>query len=203
MKKNFLIIAFFLTVNAIAQDSYTKKITEFQQKLIQDYANKEASPLLEKDLAVFKALPFYKIDKKYKVLASFQLTPEATMFPLATSTTRKPMYRQYGIARFIIDGVGYQLSIYRSQNSKLNPQYQDYLFLPFKDLTNGEGSYGAGRYIDVFISDIVNNQIIIDFNKAYNPYCAYNHKYSCPIPPSENHLDVAIEAGVKKGFIAQ
>ncbi|WP_139959544.1 DUF1684 domain-containing protein [Flavicella sediminum] len=201
MKKIVLLICFLSTVTAIAQDAYTKKITAFQEKLIHEYATKDSSPLTKKDLSDFKALPFFKIDKKYKILASLQLTPEAPMFPLTTSTKRKPLYRQYAIARFIIDGAGYQLSIYRSQDSKMNPEYQDYLFLPFKDLTNGESSYGAGRYIDVFISDIVNNQIIIDFNKAYNPYCAYNYKYSCPIPPAENHLDIAIEAGVKNGIL--
>jgi uncharacterized protein (DUF1684 family) len=78
------------------------------------------------------------------------------------------------------------------------PQYKDYLYLPFKDFTNGESTYGGGRYLDFKMSDIQENQtIIIDFNKAYNPYCAYSDGYSCPIPPSENHLQVFIEAGEK------
>ena len=70
------------------------------------------------------------------------------------------------------------------------------MFLPFSDLTNGKESYIGGRYIDIEIQDAAVWEI--DFNKAYNPYCAYNHKYSCPIVPLENDLEVAIYAGVKK-----
>ena len=73
--------------------------------------------------------------------------------------------------------------------------FKDYLFLPFMDDTNGEQTYAGGRYIDLRIPE--GNTLKIDFNKAYNPYCAYNEKYSCPIVPRENYLDVAVKAGVK------
>ena len=75
--------------------------------------------------------------------------------------------------------------------------YANYLFLPFNDNTNGKTSYGGGRFIDLEIPEAGSKTIVIDFNKSYNPYCAYNHKYSCPIPPSENNLNVEISAGVK------
>ena len=75
-------------------------------------------------------------------------------------------------------------------------EYKDYLFLPFTDLTNGDTTYGGGRYIDMRIPE--KNTIILDFNQSYNPYCAYGGNYSCPIPPAENNLDIAITAGVKK-----
>ena len=74
-------------------------------------------------------------------------------------------------------------------------KYRDYLFLPFTDNTNGEQTYTGGRYIDLSIPD--GDTIVVDFNKAYNPYCAYNKKYSCPIVPSVNNLDTEIRAGVK------
>ena len=76
----------------------------------------------------------------------------------------------------------------------LDPEYEDYLFIPFNDLTNGNETYDAGRYMDLETTD--ENTIVIDFNKAYNPYCAYNDEFSCPIPPRENDLDVEIIAGV-------
>ncbi len=76
-----------------------------------------------------------------------------------------------------------------------DPTYKNYLFLPFTDLTSGEESYGGGRYIDLETTDIFNNKVIIDFNKAYNPYCAYASGYNCPIPPRENDLPVAVKAG--------
>lgn len=201
MKNILFIFLAFSTLQISAQDAYTKKITSIQNKLNKDYGNKNTSPLDKKDLKTFYALPFFKIDKTYKVLATLKLTPKAPLFVISTSTDRKPLYQQYAIAHFALNGIDYKLSIYQSQESKYNPQYKDYLFLPFKDATNGSESYDGGRYVDVFISDIVNNQMIIDFNKAYNPYCAYSYKYSCPIPPIENNLTVAIKAGVKNGVI--
>jgi uncharacterized protein len=120
---------------------------------------------------------------------------------MATTTDRAPLYQQYAIVSFILNGKKEALRIYQSQDSKFNFEYKDYLFLPFKDTTNGTSTYEGGRYIDVFISNIINKTIVLDFNKAYNPYCAYNHDYSCPIPPLENHLNSAIKAGVKKGLI--
>ena len=81
---------------------------------------------------------------------------------------------------------------------RLVPQFRNELFLPFKDKTNANGSYGGGRYIDIKISDIENGKVILDFNKAYNPWCAYSDGYSCPIPPKENHLKIAVTAGEKE-----
>jgi uncharacterized protein (DUF1684 family) len=79
-----------------------------------------------------------------------------------------------------------------------NPKYGDYLFIPFTDLTSGNESYVSGRYFDFKKSDILNKNFELDFNKVYNPYCAYiSNRYSCPIPPKENNLPVAIRAGEK------
>jgi uncharacterized protein (DUF1684 family) len=82
------------------------------------------------------------------------------------------------------------------------PQYKDYLFLPFKDETNGFETYGGGRYMDVRISTLKDGKIILNFNKAYNPYCAYGDGFNCPIPPLENHLNFSIKAG-ERDFKAQ
>ena len=85
--------------------------------------------------------------------------------------------------------------MYQSFPVSQDPEYIDYLFLPFTDLTSGDGSYGGGRFLDTTIPK--GDTIVLDFNKAYNPYCAYNSAYSCPIPPKENDLLVRVEAGVK------
>ena len=76
-------------------------------------------------------------------------------------------------------------------------QYKDYLFIPFMDHTNGETTYGGGRYFDVMIGDIMDDKLVLDFNICYNPYCAFSDGYNCPVPPKENHLEVAIKAGEK------
>ena len=82
-------------------------------------------------------------------------------------------------------------------------EYKDYLFLPITDLTSGDGSYGGGRYLDVKKSEVAQGKVVLDFNKLYNPYCAYNEKYSCPIPPAQNDLPIRIEVGVKDFFKAE
>ncbi|WP_226913065.1 DUF1684 domain-containing protein [Flavicella marina] len=173
----------------------------FQNELNARFANDDTSPLKNKDRKQFQALPFFEWNKAYVVIASVRLTPDAPLFKMETTTNRNPLYQQYAVATFLLNGQKQTLKIYQSQDSKFSFDYKDYLFLPFKDLTNGEETYEGGRYLDVFISNIINGEILLDFNRAYNPYCAYNHNYSCPIPPVENHLNTKIEAGVKKGFI--
>jgi uncharacterized protein (DUF1684 family) len=131
-----------------------------------------------------------------QIEARFVRTPNEKVFEMKTSTTRKPLYIKFGEAHFKIDGKDLVLNIYQNIELSKKKEYVDYLFLPFSDLTCGKESYIGGRYIDLKIP--TSDTILIDFNTAYNPYCAYNHKYSCPIVPLENDLPVAINAGVKK-----
>jgi uncharacterized protein (DUF1684 family) len=201
MKLHLIFIA-ILTISISNGQTENSRIS-FQQELNLQYGNSETSPLSRPEVKVFKGLPFYQWKKEYVVMASIKRTANAPLFKMATTTNRAPLYQEYAIATFILNGQKEELRIYQSQDSKFNFEYKDYLFLPFKDTTNGTETYEGGRYVDVFISNISNNTIIIDFNKAYNPYCAYNHEYSCPIPPSENHLSTAIKAGVKKGLLRE
>lgn len=198
--RKILILCFAILSTSLFAQSKSDALT-YQKNLNAQYADPYKSPLPKYALSSFKALPFYKWNEKYRVIASVKRTPEAPLFVMQTTTDRKPLYQQYAVLNFIIEGQHIQLSLYRSQESKFSMEYRDFLFLPFKDLTNGETTYEGGRFLDVFISDISNDQLILDFNKAYNPYCAYNHNYSCPVPPVENHLDIAIKAGVKKGIL--
>ena len=108
-----------------------------------------------------------------------------------------PVYVKYADLYFTLKGEKQKLAVYQSQSLKTDPEYYDYLFLPFTDLTNGDSTYGGGRYIDLRIPEDGVKKITLDFNQAYNPYCAYSGGYSCPVPPAENNLDAAITAGVK------
>ena len=95
-----------------------------------------------------------------------------------------------------MDQKNYKLTIFQSQDLIKKPEYEDYLFLPFGDLTNTKETYGGGKYLDLKIPK--SDKIILDFNQSYQPYCAYNaFDYNCPIVPKENKLKVRIEAGVK------
>jgi uncharacterized protein (DUF1684 family) len=115
---------------------------------------------------------------------------------MPTSTGRRPLYRKYGVLEFVLDGKPQQLTVYQSLDLLKTAKYRDYLFVPFTDRTNGHGSYGGGRYLDLSRQQVVGGQMILDFNRAYNPYCAYQTGYSCPVPPPENRLATEIKAGV-------
>lgn len=193
-----IICSLILFTNCTKKNTtYADEVKQFQYKLNTQYASAEASPLTKEDLKTFKSLTFFDIDATYRIEASFKLTPNTPVFAMPTTTDRLPLYRKYGIATFTLNNENLELSVYQHQNSMTSFDNESQLFLPFNDTTNGTTSYGGGRYIDVEIPEKDSNTIVIDFNKSYNPYCAYNHKYSCPIPPRENDLPVAILAGVK------
>ncbi|MFY0630706.1 MAG: DUF1684 domain-containing protein [Flavobacteriaceae bacterium] len=173
--------------------------TEYQRELNAQYKDASKSPLKKKDLKNFKGLDFFPIDSAFIVTAKLTRTPDSPIFEMATTTSRKPLYREYGLLTFTLQGKEHTLTIYQSQSNLDDPEYKDYLFLPFTDDTSGEESYGGGRYMDAFLSKIsADDTMVLNFNNTYNPYCAYNEAYSCPITPRKNHLDIAIKAGVKK-----
>ena len=180
----------------LAQNSSAvEDIVAFQKHLNSEYADPEESPLTSEDLKKFKELDFFDIDTSYVIEAEFVRTPYESPFAMPTTTDRMPVYVKYGEAYFELEGRSFKLNIYQNQELMKSAEYADYLFIPFTDKTNGEISYGGGRYLDLRIPN--GNTITLNFNKAYNPYCAYNGKYSCPIPPSENDLSVAVPVGVK------
>lgn len=170
-------------------------IETYQNEESEKFKDPETTILDSTSLASFEALHYYPINLKFRVEARFVRTPDEKPFLMPTTTARLPEYVKYGEAHFTIDGQELVLNLYRDTSDYDDPELVDYLFLPFTDLTSGDGSYGGGRFID---SKIPNGEtIVIDFNRAYNPYCAYNSRYSCPIPPEENDLLIRIEAGVK------
>lgn len=170
----------------------------FVAEQIQHFKDSEHSPLSEDDLAAFQFINYYPYDPSYRVEARWVLTPDTKPFAMPTSTERAPLYRKYGELHFELDGRELVLEAYRSMELKEVEGFEEHLFIPFNDLTNGVTSYGGGRYIDFNIPNT--ETVILDFNNSYHPYCAYNHLYSCPIPPDANMLDVEIEAGVKSGL---
>lgn len=192
-----LLFIFFLGCSQKKEifDDYAASIKEFQYEMNKSFADKEESPLTNVDIENFKSLDFFPIDSTYRVHAQLVLEENPIYFEMSTTTDRKQMYKTFGTAKFKLDGRDLKLHIYQNQELIKDPKYKNHLFIPFTDKTNSIESYGGGRYIDLEVPE--GNTIIIDFNTAYNPYCAYNHKYSCPIPPRENDLDIAIKAGVK------
>ena len=159
------------------------------------FADDEESPLTDEDRATFQGLEFFPFDPGFRVTAQLEFHEDSEPFLMKTTTDRLPVYKLFATARFTLKGRDCALEIYQSQDLIQDPEFSDYLFLPFTDSSNGNDSYGGGRYLDLSVPE--GDEMIIDFNKAYNPYCAYNSEYSCPLPPAANHLDLAVTAGVK------
>ena len=199
MKKSTLLFSFLLIIACNSKDKRPLiGATEYQQELNASYKDASKSPLKTKDLKNFKGLDFFKIDSTFIVTAKLTKIVNAPTFEMATTTDRKPLYKEYGILNFTLNEKDFELTIYQSQDDLSDEKYKDYLFLPFTDNTSGEDSYGGGRYMDVLITDEKpDGTIKLNFNNTYNPYCAYNEKYSCPLTPRKNHLDFEIKAGVK------
>jgi len=170
-------------------------ILEFQNKMNLDFKDPEVSPLYDRHRKDFEGLDFFEPDTTFSVWAKLIRTPEPVPFLMPMTTNTESAYLKYGSAYFSIHGLDYQLEIYQDQLLFTQEKYKDYLFLPFTDLTNGNQTYTGGRYIDLKVP--VGDTIFIDFNKAYNPYCAYNKKYACPIVPEVNSLKIEVLAGVK------
>lgn len=191
--RKLTLLAMVLSVVCLAkaQDGLRADITEFQARLNEQFKNPSRSPLDVDSFKEFTGLSFFPIHAKYRVTAFLERTPETPIVQLGTNTIRKPLYHSYGIAHFELEGKACALRIFQKHSSE---NQAEVLFLPFGDLTNGIETYAGGRYLDLDIPK--GDSIVIDFNKAYHPFCAYNHRYSCVLVPKENRLNCKILAGV-------
>lgn len=191
------ILSLFISCNSNDKRPLTGE-TEYQQILNASFKDATTSPLKKKDLKNFKGLDFFPVDSTFIVVSTFTKTENSPIFKMPTNTGREPFYKEYGILDFTINGESFQLTLYQDQDETLDEKYKDDLFLPFTDKTSGNETYGAGRYINLKTSDInVDGTFLLNFNNSYNPYCAYNEKFSCPLTPRKNYLDIEIKAGVK------
>ena len=195
MRFLFGTIVFFL-FNAVAvaqkKTAYINSINAFQKKYVATH-----EVVKGKERKLFR---FFAADENFKIPCRFESAADTAVISMKTSGKTIPQkdFKRYGKLLFTINDTALQLTVYQSVQQ--NPLYKNYLFIPFTDATTGDVTYGSGRYIDIETTDIKNNTVTIDFNKAYNPYCAYSTGYNCPIPPRENYLVVAIKAG-EKNFV--
>ena len=191
MRLFWILISFLLVNITLAQDkTYKDSIESYFNKYVKEH---EVVTGKDKEL-----MSFFPVNEKYRINCKFERTVNSPWFRMESSGQIKRNYRVYGIIHFTINDTSVALNIYQSQDLMVTQQYRDHLFIPFTDATSGEETYESGRYIDLEINDIKNDKLLIDFNKAYNPYCAYvSGKFNCPVPPPENRLVVAIRAGEK------
>ena len=187
-----LLFSLFLLLNCDNRKRYNNDLTPFQREINDFFKDASVSPLKKRDLKNFRGLDFFAYDSIYLVTAKLTKTPKEKPFMMLTTTDMVVEYIKYGTVSFELLNNQYSLDIYKNLE---DPNERDNLFLPFLDDTNGNESYGGGRYINLDIPQVDN--LIIDFNSAFNPYCVYDEKYSCPIVPRENYMPLEINAGVK------
>ena len=169
-----------------------EKLKAFREKKDQFFKEDSRSPLKEADRKRFKGLIYYPIDLKYAMVGTIErypTEPKPIYINLPTSRGIEKKYVKYGRFRFKWEDKEYVLQIYR-------PLGGGELFLPFRDKTSGKETYSEGRYL--YIEPMPGGKVLIDFNRAHNPFCQYNEKYICPFAPKENSLDIPIHAGEKR-----
>lgn len=200
----YIFVCFFFSLfsfiySANGQTFYgTTDLETFRNGRDKELRNKDESPLKDEDFPNYKGLNYFPIDNKYRVKAKLTKTTDEKYFLMPTSAGKTKKYIKYAVLDFKIADKEYSLNVYHTnkETREKYPEYKDLLFIPFKDLSNGKDSYGGGRYL--YILDTDKKKVILDFNLASNPSCAYgSDRYSCPIPPKANHLKVEIKAGEK------
>lgn len=151
------------------------------------------SPIPEEDRARFEGLSYFPVNPGLRFQVKLHRYDRPERLRLATNTGEMRDALRYGYFEFEVDGQASRLQVYRMESG--GPTGAPYLFIPFRDLTSGRETYGSGRYLD--LKENTSGTYDLDFNRAYNPLCAYGKTYSCPLPPEENRLSVAIRAGEK------
>jgi uncharacterized protein (DUF1684 family) len=189
-----VIIFYSLTGNETAKnstatnDEYLTSIQDLRKQKDSFLKTDKESPI--KDKTTFIGLKYFEINPNFKVIGKLDKFASDQTINISMTGGETEEYEAYGNVSFEIDGKKYSLKIFKTPEGNL--------FLPFKDLTSNKETYGAGRYLDFGVDDVKNNQIEIDFNKAYQPYCAYNESFTCPITPAENFLNLALKVGERQ-----
>ncbi|MEO0471965.1 MAG: DUF1684 domain-containing protein [Bacteroidota bacterium] len=166
--------------------AYTMKLEKSRTQKNLQFKNDPESPIPQEVKADFEALLYFPVDETYKVEAELQEKNATDTIRLMTTTGEDREMVEAGKLDFVLQGQKQRLTVFRYLDGP-----QDELFVPFRDLTTGISTYGGGRYIDMPMSQ----PLVLDLNLAYNTYCVYNAKFSCPIPPLENSIQLEIRAG--------
>jgi uncharacterized protein len=199
--KNIFIILLLMTLVAVGfyslqpagTDEVYRQQIEKERKEKDDFMRNNSESPFADSTALFTGLAYFTVDERYRLSANLVPIENKKTVTLATSDGLEKRYLEYAYTEFSVEGKDCKLLILEIMD--MGP-FRGTLFLAFADATSATETYGAGRYLD--IKKVPGStSITLDFNKAYNPYCAYTDKFSCPFPPRENMLEVAIKAGEK------
>lgn len=188
-----LIVGYFLQDLVLGDSQYIIGVQKERKEKDNSFRRVNGSPLNQDQRNAFTGLHYYAPTRAYRLDAQYRAAYPRDTVRMATTGTEPETYLRWGHATFILNKQEYKLTLYRRATGP-----DTTLFIPFADRTNGLGSYGGGRYLDAAVPTPDATEITLDFNLAYNPYCAYNNSFVCPLPPAENRLNVEIPAGEKE-----
>jgi uncharacterized protein (DUF1684 family) len=184
-----ILILVYTFADTGVNDAYEREISQFRADKQEYFKSSADSPIQNK--AQFSQLDYFPPDQRYRIMAALQPVTDTARLQVRTTDGKQTVLTRYAYANFALEGREHRLLLLKSADEE-----DERLFLPFTDATNGFDTYGGGRYLDLAYKP-GDKELMIDFNLAYNPFCAYNDDYSCPIPPKENALDIPIKAGEK------
>lgn len=175
-----------------ASDDWAKQLAANRAEKDQFLAEHRQSPIPPDERDTFDGLDYYDPDPSYRVEATVQVNDDPDSVELDTSDGRTVRYLRVVTFTFNVDDATYDLHGYRQENDE-----SEAIFIPFRDKTTGQETYEGGRYMELELDGILEDgdQVPLDFNLAYTPFCAFSDTFSCPLPPEENWLDTTIEAG--------
>jgi uncharacterized protein len=178
-------------MDEVDEETWARALSRFRAQKDEYFKAGRGSPLPPGEATTFQGLKYFDPDSNYRLEARLlrDANPEAVM--VATSKGTRQLFNRVGHFDLVINGTPVRIQAYQSAERD-DPS----LFIPFRDATSGKESYGAARYLDLQVEH--NDEYAVDFNYAYNPYCAYSEDFVCPLPPQENWLKVPIRAGEKK-----
>lgn len=178
--------------NKFPDDIYSLEVIKDRKKKDLYFLSDANSPLKAADREYFKGLNYYPPTREFVFPCVLQHHQRAKEFTIQTSKQKPRQMLNIGYMEFTYRNRTHRLQVYAPKDTSQDGMYY---FLPFNDATNGVDTYAGGRYLDFEVGE--NDSLFLDFNYSYDPYCAYNEKYDCPIPPAENRLPIPIRAGEK------
>ena len=179
---------------ALADGGYVASIAEHRQSVDAEFRDPATSPIPEADIPAFPGLDYFPVKPALRMVARFEPASNTTAFRMPTFSGGFIDFSQYGYLAYRPES-GTEVRLTLFQREDIGAVGKTFALLPFRDLSNGEATYSGGRYIEIALP--LSDPPIVDFNLSFNPYCAYDSNFACPIPPKENWLDTPVPAGEK------
>ncbi len=173
------------------QETWKRALIRFRQEKDEFFRSDPGSPLPQETKLAFPGLNHFDPDYRYRFEVGLQRSHSPEGVIMGTSKGTRQLFNKVGHFDLSMGGENFRVSAYQSAE-----RLESSLFIPFRDATSGKESYAAARYLDLEVEH--DDEYVVDFNYAYNPYCAYSDGYVCPLPPQENWLKIAVKAGERK-----